>query len=254
MSRCKVHTILESKYGTEIADKLLDSYKEIEENYVLQKWKPSELDAGHFVESARRILEIELFGNATSYNDKLANFSDQVLKGYENCSGIHESYRILIPRTLKAIFNIRNKRGVGHVGAISPNKMDATYIFYSVKWVLAEIVRLASGLSISDTQELIDKIIERNLDLIWKEDGFERILDTKLPAKDQVLILLFDSSPREIEDMRSIIEYKNRPNFSQLVLKPLHKERLIEMRGDGTCDISPKGILEAEKIILKLKY
>ena len=144
MSKSKAFLIIETRYGNEIAQKLMDSYKEIEENFVIQKWKPSELDSGHFVESARRIIEFELFGSYTPYSSKLSTFSDSVINSYQNASG-NESFRMLIPRTLKAIFNIRNKRGVGHVGLISPNKMDATYIFYSVKWVLAEIIRLASN-------------------------------------------------------------------------------------------------------------
>jgi hypothetical protein len=130
--------------------------------------------------------------------------------------------------------------------------MDATYIFYSVKWILAEFIRLASGISTSETQQLVDKITERNLDVIWKADGFHRVLNPKLSAKNQVLILLFDDSPRDIEKMRETIEYKNKPNFLRLVLQPLHKLRLIEMNlKNGTCEISPSGRIEAEKIILK---
>ncbi|MAB47249.1 MAG: hypothetical protein CMC05_01335 [Flavobacteriaceae bacterium] len=251
MSKSKAFLIIETRYGNEIAQKLMDSYKEIEENFVIQKWKPSELDSGHFVESARRIIEFELFGSYTPYSSKLSTFSDSVINSYQNASG-NESFRMLIPRTLKAIFNIRNKRGVGHVGLISPNKMDATYIFYSVKWVLAEIIRLASGLSTSETQLLVDKITERNLDVIWKSNGFHRILNPKLSAKNQVLILLFDESPRDIEKMRETIEYKNKPNFIKLVLEPLHKLRLIEMNiNTGVCEISPSGRVEAEEIILK---
>lgn len=139
-----VETILRSRYPADIVKALLDAYREIESNYALQKWKPSELDAGHFVEAARRILEHELFGQATPINQQISKFSDQVLVKYEQATG-DESYRMLIPRALKSVYNIRNKRGVGHVGPVSPNEMDATYILYSVKWVLAELVRLVSG-------------------------------------------------------------------------------------------------------------
>ncbi|WP_299537140.1 hypothetical protein [Ulvibacterium sp.] len=248
----KVHPILLARYGNEITERLVESYQEIEENFVMQKWKSSELDAGHFVESVRRILEFELFGSFTPYGSKLTNFNDAVLKQYENASG-DESFRMLIPRTLKSIFNIRNKRGVGHVGKISPNKMDATLIFYSVKWVLAEIIRLTSGLAISETQRIVDAIAERNIDVLWKGENSQRILNSKVSAKNQVLILLFDESPRKLEDMRLVIEYQNKPNFLKLVLEPLHKARLIEVnKGDGKCWISPSGKAEAERLILKL--
>ena len=98
----------------DVVDALLNAYREIEENYVLKKWKASELDAGHFVEAARRIIEYELTSSYTLISQKLPNFNDKILLSYENASG-DESFRILIPRALKAIYNIRNKRGVGHI-------------------------------------------------------------------------------------------------------------------------------------------
>ncbi|MEM6270042.1 MAG: hypothetical protein AAF998_11435 [Bacteroidota bacterium] len=243
--------ILESAYGTEIAQKVLDAYRTIEENFVVKKWKPSELDAGHFVEAVRRILELELTGSFTPFSGKLSNFSDTVIKSYENATG-HESFRMLIPRALKSIYNIRNKRGVGHIKDISPNEMDSTYILYTVKWVLSEIVRLKSSLTIPQTQKIIDETVERQIEMIWKDTDLTRILDTKISARNQVLILLFHDSPRNESDLRSIIEYKNKTNFLK-ILQKLHKERFIELKSDGNCHISPTGIVEAETIILSKK-
>lgn len=246
-----VRKILEASYGVEITDKLLDSYREIEENFILKKWKPSELDSGHFVESVRRILEFEFSSIYTPYNQSLSKFTDSVLKQYENFSG-HESFRLLIPRALKSIYNIRNKRGVGHTASISPNEMDATYILHTVKWVLAEIVRLKTNLSIERTQELVQQISQRNIDLIWKNGEVKRILNPKIPAKNQVLILLFDTSPQRIDLMRSIVEYKHANNFRNLIVGDLHKKRLIEWdKENGECRISPTGLIEAEKLIIK---
>jgi hypothetical protein len=248
----KVQQLLESTYNKDLTDKILEAYLEIESNFFLEKWKPSELDAGHFVESVRRLLELELTGTYTPFNAKLSNFSDKVLTFYEQQSG-HESFRMLIPRILKSVYNIRNKRGVGHIKDISPNEMDATLILHSVKWVLSEIVRLKSNLSIPDTQRLIDDIVERKVDMIWKESDFQRILETKIPTKDQVLILLYNDKSQDIEDLREIIEYKNKSNF-KILIKKLHVERLIEFRASGQCLLSPKGRLRAEELIKKYKY
>lgn len=247
----KVQSILENAYDAEIANKIIDSYREIESNFFLEKWKPSELDAGHFVEAVRRLIEKELLGSYTPFSSKLSNFSDAVLKQYEQNQG-HESFRLLIPRVLKSVYNIRNKRGVGHIKDISPNEMDSTLILYNVKWVLSEIIRLKSNLSIEETQKLIDEIVERKIDIIWKENDFRRILDQKISAKDQVLILLYDNSPQNIESLRSTIEYKNKSNFKTLI-KKLHSSREIEFKSNGECLISPKGIINAEKRIYAIK-
>jgi hypothetical protein len=250
MDHSDIREILTTKYGNELTDKLIESFNEIVSNFTLEKWKPSELDAGHFVEAARRIIEFEQTGNYTPIGSSLSPFNDRTLTQYENGGG-DESIRILIPRTLKAIFNIRNKRGVGHISNISPNKMDSTFIVFSVKWVLAEIFRLNSTLSPDETQKLVDRIAERTIDLIWVESSFTRILDTRLSAKEMILILLYDKSPRTVEEMQDIIEYKNATNFKKIVIS-LHKERVVEMRSNSSY-ISPTGIILAEQIINKYR-
>jgi hypothetical protein len=117
-----------------------------------------------------------------------------------------------------------------------------------VKWVLAELVRLGSQLTIQETQQLVDKIVERQYTLVWKSDGIIRILDTKLVAREKVLVLLYDDSPRSDESLRSIIEYRNGTGF-RAILRDLHRKRLIEYKDDQNCVISPAGLLEAEAII-----
>ncbi len=249
----KIRKILITGYPDAVVDALLEAYREIEENHFLHKWKASELDAGHFVEAARRMLEHKLLGSATALGTSLPNFHDAELKRYERASG-DESLRILIPRILWSVYGIRNKRGVGHVGPVSPNQMDSSLILGAVKWVLAEFIRLESGLSTSDTQQLVDEIIERRLDLIWKHGDVVRVQDTRIKAKDQVLLLLYDNSPQKAGDLRAAIEYKNEADFRK-ILKTLHKARLIEYSAtSGDCVLTSKGIIEAEAIARRSVY
>ena len=246
-----LYDILEKVYGSDIATNIIDSYKEIEQNFVIQKWKTSELDAGHFVESVRRLIEFELNGSYTLFSQRLSNFTDDVLKKYETASG-NDSCKTLIPRMLKSIYNIRNKRGVGHVSSISPNEMDATVIMHTVKWVLAELVRLNSKLTVPETQKLISEIVERKIEVIWKDNGIFRILNTKLKTEEKILILLFDESPQSELQLLKSSDYSNSTNFRNF-LKRLHKQALINYE-NGNCTISPTGLLEAERTIIKVKF
>ena len=116
----KLRDLLVASYPEELVDLLIDYFREIDRNYRLEKWKPSELDSGHFVEVARRVIENQLFGSYTPVGSSLGSFNSGILTRYESGSG-DESYRIIIPRVLYAVYCVRNKRGVGHVGAISPN-------------------------------------------------------------------------------------------------------------------------------------
>lgn len=243
----KAEPLLKTKYPGALVDALLDAYLEIERNFVLKKWKASELDSGHFVEAARRIIEHELTGSHTPLNRSLTAFSDAVLRQYETAQG-DESLRLLIPRALKAIYNIRNKRGVGHIGAVSPNEMDSTYILYTCKWVLAELVRLASGLQPHETQQVMAGIVERRISVLWKEPDVTAVLDPTMTAKEQTLILLYDQSPQSEDELRAIVDYKNASKYRQL-LKELHRKKLIFRTDSGRCLILPPGVNEAERLL-----
>jgi hypothetical protein len=234
-----------------LVEALIEAYTEIESNYALRKWKARELDAGHFVEAARRLLEFELFEKTyTPIGTDLPRFTDQELKRYEQGKG-DEAFRIHIPRALRTVYGIRNKRGIAHVGPVSPNEMDATLILYNVKWVLAELIRQASGLSPDATQKLVDTIIERRLSVLWKHGDLTRVL-VSMTAREQILVLLYDKNGQRDDDLLESIEYKSRPDFRKL-LKQLHKKRLIELRPNGECFITPTGVLAAEEILRKLK-
>ncbi|QFZ82872.1 hypothetical protein GFK26_08915 [Variovorax paradoxus] len=246
-----IEAALKAKFPTDVCDALLAAYKEIEESFSLQKWKATELDAGHFVEASRRLIEQELLGSYTPIGKSLPGFSDAELKKYENAAG-DESLRMLIPRVLKSIFNIRNKRGIGHLGLISANEMDSTLILYSVKWVLAEFVRLATGADPSATQKMIDSIVERRIGVLWKQDGITRVLENKMEARDQVLVLLFDSNPLAENELQKITEYRNTTNFRK-ILKRLHNSRMIDWTVGGKAFITPKGSAAAEAVILKYR-
>jgi hypothetical protein len=246
-------TILRGAYPSDLVDATLSSYKEIESNYAIGKWKASELDAGHFVEAVRRILEHSLFGSYTIIGKSLPNFTDTELKRYEQAVG-DESFRILMPRVLKSIYNLRNKRGVGHLGPVSPNEMDATLILYSTKWVLSELIRLTPG-SHTDpdsAQAAVNAIIERRLDIVWRAGDTVRILRSGVPAKDQILILLYESESMMEDDLRTAIEYANRTNF-RVILRELHKQRAVEYIAGIPVLLTPKGLIAAEKLILALR-
>lgn len=102
MSTQQIKSILVNKFSNELVDALINAYIEVVTNYRIEKWKPSELDAGHFVEISRRMIETELFGSSKSLSESLGSFNQQVLNRYESASD-DESYRILMPRVLFSI-------------------------------------------------------------------------------------------------------------------------------------------------------
>lgn len=242
-------TILTAASDASLAGEVVQAYTEVERNYATGAWKTAELDAGHFVEAVRRLIELKLFGAYTPIGSPLATFNESEIKKYETAVG-DESYRILIPRVLFSAYTVRNKRGVGHLGLLKPNKIDATYILHAVKWTLAELLRLNSTLSLAQTAQLVDRISDRQIDFLWKHGSITRILTKGLSTKEKVLVLLYDESPQTLKNLLTNIKYKNASDFKR-ILKQLDSELQIEYLTDGNCVITPLGIKAAEAILAK---
>lgn len=171
------------------------------------------------------------------------------LNRFESAPG-DETYRILIPRALYSMYCIRNKRGVGHISTISPNKLDATYILYSAKWVLSELIRISSSTSPSEAQLLADQVIERQVDLIWDDGETFMILDKKMKASEKALLALYKKDNLPIEELQLKVGYKNKSNFKKIILG-LRNEKLLDLTNDEVCKLSPLGISRVESIINK---
>lgn len=244
-----IYKILENASDEKLATEIVNSFKELERNYTLKSWKTSELDAGHFVEAVRRFIELKLFGSYTPISKNLNSFNDRELNRYLNNQG-DDSYRIHIPRALWLIYGIRNKRGIGHLSPIKANQVDASLILQTSKWVLAELIRLNSTISINETEKLVDEIIERNIEGIWKAGEVSRLMLDGLSLKNEILVVLYNFQKLSDENLYKILENGNFAYLKQ-TLKKIHKARLIEYQENGDCILSPKGSLEAEKAILK---
>lgn len=241
-----------------LREPLLKSYKEIGANYVERRWEPSELNGGKFCEVVYSIVSGSLSGTFPSAPSKPPDMvrACRALEGLPadvNRVG-DRSLRILIPRMLPPLYEIRNNRGVGHVGGdVDPNYLDATAVHGMASWVLAELVRVFHGTSTQEAQESVDALVERKLPLVWAVGDVRRVLDKDMSTSDQVLALLY-GEPGWVDDkeLSRWVEYSTASMFRTRVLNSLHKARMIEFdRKKLQVHLSPLGTREVEDRILK---
>jgi hypothetical protein len=154
-----------------------------------------------------------------------------------------------------ALYDLRNKRGVGHVGGdVDPNHMDAAAIAAMGDWLLGELVRMFHGVSTEHAEEVIEALVEKQIPVVWRVGERSRVLAAGLPYKDQTLILLYSAHPKPVKeaDLLRDVEHSNASVYRRDVLKPLHKGRLLEYDPDrGVVTISPKGVRYVEESLLK---
>lgn len=233
---------------------LLEEFQKITKNYRERRWEAAELDGGRFSEIAYTILEGHLNGgNFATRASKPQNFEQACRNlGNANKATYSKSARVTIPRVLVALYDIRNNRGVGHVGGdVSANHMDSEYVLHSVQWVMAEFVRMFHGTDLKTATAVVDALVERTIPVIWEIHGVRRILDTSMNLADKTLLLLH-ATAGEVTDrqLAKDLEQDRLSNYKR-VLDKLHTTKLVEYNSaTGVVTLSPVGARQVEERIL----
>jgi hypothetical protein len=252
----KIKTDLQSRLPPELVDALLLSYSEVKQNFYLGKHEPSELNGGKFVEACFRILQYETSaGSYMAIGTPIQNLIGK-LRAFEQIPSTNaiESFRIHIPRTLLAMYNVRNKRGVGHLGGdVNPNRADASLLVACADWVMAELFRIHYQCSLEDAQTLVDGLVQRRLSLVYEIEDTRRVLLTGLSYKDKTLLLLVSAFPDKVSeaDLLVWIEPTDKSSYRRRVLKALHSERMIEYEEPNWCRVLPPGLRYVETQYLR---
>lgn len=238
-----------------LRDDLLSAFGEIVSNYREERWEPAELNGGKLCEAVYTICKGWLEGGIyPARAEKPSRFPDScwaMMRDYQHVPDSH-SARILIPRMMIGLYDIRNHRGVGHAGSeVNPNHMDATAVLYGAKWLMAELVRLLHALTTDEATVIVDGLVEREVPWVWSHEEKRRVLKTGMTWKEQTLVLLLSVASEVGEsDLLRWLEHPNAQNFRKDVLKPLHRGRRIEYDTEmRTVRLLPPGIAVAEDLL-----
>jgi hypothetical protein len=236
-----------------LREELLRAFHEITRNYRERRWEPSELNGGKLCEIVYSILRGHVDGAFPARASKPGNMVDACRALEQADAGqFARSVRIQIPRMLVALYEVRNNRGVGHVGGdVDPNCMDASVVLALAKWIMAELVRLFHGLDTVAAEALVAQLTERTLPLVWKIESELRVLAPGKSMKEKALVLLYHSEGWVDEKaLVRWVEHSNPAVFRRDVLVKLHKQKLIEYdRAKGRLCLSPLGIRMVEETV-----
>ena len=237
-----------------LRDSLLTAYGEIERNFREHRWELSELNGGKLCEIAYTILKGHVDGVFPPSASKPKNFVE-ACRDLEKVpkAQFSQAVRVTIPRLLAALYEIRNNRGVGHAGGdVNPNAMDASVVVAGAKWIVSDLIRLFHGVSTEEASAAVESVVERTTALVWEVDKKRRVLKPEMTLKNKTLLLLHSSlQPLHEDDLVSWVEQPSRSNYRRDVLRPLHKDKLIEYDdSQRMVHLSPLGVQHVEVQIL----
>lgn len=232
---------------------LIEAYAAILRNFRERRWEPSELNGGKLCEIVYCILQGHVSGSFPSHSSKPQNMVDACRALENQPTTFSRSVRIQVPRMLLGLYEIRNNRGVGHVGGdVNPNQMDATCVVELSKWLMSELVRMFHDVSTEEASAAVAALVQRTLPTVWKVGERLRVLNPELSMRDRTLLLLYHQRGAVREsDIFDWVEHSNASVYRRDVLRKSHKSKLVEYDQDaGTVEISPLGIDEVEQRLL----
>ena len=224
-------------------------------NFRESRWEPAALNGGKLCEVVYSVIHGHLVGAMPLKPQKPRNMVEacRALEQMAPTPIADRSVRIQIPRVLLAVYEVRNNRGVGHVGGdVDPNRMDATFVLYSSKWLLAELVRIFHGTTAAEATTLVDALVERVTPVVWDVEGRRRVLTPGLTMKEKTLLLLYHSErPVAETDLVAWVEHSNPYVYRRDVLRALHADRLVEYdEAAARVILSPTGSAAVEAKLL----
>jgi uncharacterized protein YifN (PemK superfamily) len=237
-----------------LRDPLIEEYSTLINNFMENRWRPTELSGGRFCEIVFTIIKGYSTGSYPSNPSKPRNMVD-ACRLLEQNSHVPRSFQILIPRLLPALYEFRNNRNVGHVGGdVNPDFMDSNAVVSISSWIMAELIRVLHNTTTEEAQLCIDNIVETKSVLIWKSGNIKRILKTDLSLKDNILILLYSNSGKSSStELKNWTECKNNSYFMR-ILRELHSKRFIEFNEvNDDITLLPPGSTYVSNLLMKLK-
>lgn len=236
----------------ELVKELVEAFSEAKRRFYRGDLRPSEIEGARFSEAVFRILQWATTQNYTALGNTLPSV-DSLLKTLIS-SSTNDSIRIHIPRTLRLVYDVRNKRDVAHLGdGIDPNVQDATLVVRNMEWVLAELVRIYHNVSAAEAHGIIVDLVSKEIPLIQEFDGFPRVLK-QLKASDHLLVLLYwrGAQGATYEQLQTWARAPMRANMKR-TLKALDDKNLIHLKNDqyvltylGEDDVEKRHLLEPQ--------
>jgi len=242
-------TALAPHLPAELIRELVECYKETKNNFYLGKYRPNEVEGGRFSEAVFRILEYRIRKKYTPLGKKLV--TEKIIKELEALpSSVQpDSVRIHIPRTLRVIYDIRNKRDAAHLGdKIDPNLQDATLVSTCCDWIMAELLRLYHGsLSPDQAFKIIEELVTKKVPVIQEFGAFLKTLKPSIGTQSRALVLLYHRGTKgaTLDELVNWIKPSQKNNLKAALEKLENAKDLIVFH-DGKYFITLRGSKEVE--------
>ena len=174
---------------------LVDEFISQERRYVLGDWEPATLDGGQFTEVASRIIYYVDSGNLSRrkrFNDCLRYIEDEKNANRHNFPKRRTALHLC--KVLRTIYKFRSQRGAVHIDPdYTANEMDSTLVISSVRWVMAELLRVFWSGDRGEVARAIGEIVKYDVPAVLSLDNRHLVMRTDCTVEEEILLLLYNT-------------------------------------------------------------
>jgi hypothetical protein len=178
---------------------------------------------------------------------------DEEIRQLEQSTSLSDFERMTIPRALRLIYEVRNKRGGAHNSSFNPIQMDCVLVVAIAKWVMEELTRLYLTDDAPMAQMIVESLLIREVPLIQEIDGDRLILIPDLSARVQLEIILWREHQQRwpIKDLAQWVHNHSIENI-RTTLRAMKLKNLAHETEEGW-KLTTAGMKEAEEEIMKIQ-
>jgi hypothetical protein len=114
---------------------------------------------------------------------------DDYLNNKVEQTTLPDGLRICGARIGRSIYTLRNKRNIAHKGVVDPNTFDLAYIHQGAAWIMAELIRSATGISLQEAGALIE-LVHAPVGTLVEDIDSTRLVHADVSVRVELLILL----------------------------------------------------------------
>jgi hypothetical protein len=246
-TRDEIVGILSAVDGT-LASKLVDRYTEMRTLESVRRWEDCLEKAGKFAEEVYRFVYLAVCGTSLAEVEKM----DDLRRNLENAGeSAPESLRLLIPRiTQRVIWDLRSKRGGGHIKPINPNRLDCKLVLDAASWILAELARLYGESDPDLAAKLVDQLLSFRVPTVERFGDEALVVDRRARLSDQVLMVLASENPARVSEDELFLATRstNRGSLTAALTRLESEQGYLHRNAHG-CKITGTGLNYILKLI-----
>lgn len=191
MDERRLSTALSTALGPDLSKELTADFIKLRRDAAtatLERASP-----GKFVETFVQVLQYMASGNF----EVKPNVDGYLAKTVENEASLPEGLRICGARLARTIYTLRNKRNIAHKNPIDPNTFDLALAHKGAAWIMAELLRNATGIPMQEAGTLIEQLQVPIGTLVEEIDG-TWLVHATTSVRGEILILLHSHYPERV--------------------------------------------------------